>query len=67
MVETTGIHLAGELTAEEMIRTRVDHVQTEMTRRVNERLKELHSGLTVTRVEMFEPTPPIPATAGSSG
>ncbi|MEK7710536.1 MAG: SPFH domain-containing protein [Planctomycetota bacterium] len=60
MVETTGIHLAGELTAEEMIRTRVDHVQTEMTRRVNERLKELNSGLTVTRVEMFEPTPPIP-------
>jgi len=60
MVETTGIHIAGELTAEEMIRTRVDYVQTEMTQRINKRLAELHSGLGVTRVEMFEPTPPIP-------
>lgn len=60
MVETAGIQIAGELTAEELIRTRVDYVQSEMTRRTNERLTELGSGLNVSRVEMFEPTPPIP-------
>ncbi len=60
LVETVGIHVAGEHTAEEMIRTRVDDVQNEMRKRINERLEELHSGIEVTRVEMFEPTPPIP-------
>jgi len=60
LVETVGIHVAGEHTAEEMIRTRVDDVQNEMRKRVNERLEELHSGIEVTRIEMFEPTPPIP-------
>lgn len=60
MVETSAIQIAGELTAEEVIRTRVDYVQSEMTRRTNDRLAELESGLNVARVEMFEPTPPIP-------
>jgi membrane protease subunit HflK len=60
LVETVGIHVAGEHTAEEMIRTRVDDVQNEMRKRVNDRLEELHSGIEVTRIEMFEPTPPIP-------
>jgi len=60
LVETVGIHVAGEHTAEEMIRTRVDDVQNEMRKRVNDRLEELDSGIEVTRIEMFEPTPPIP-------
>lgn len=59
LVETTGIEVATELTAEEMIRTRVDHVQREMLRRVNHRLKELDSGVRLTLVEMVEPTPPL--------
>ena len=59
LVETIGVHVAIELTAEEAIRTRVDFVQEEMKRRINARLSELASGLTVTLVEMYEPTPPI--------
>jgi len=60
LVETVGIHVAAEHTAEELIRTRVEDVQNEMRRRINDRLDELLSGVEVTRVEMFEPTPPIP-------
>jgi len=60
MVETVGIHVAATLTAEEIVRTRVDFAQTELARQVNEQLTALNSGLVVTRVEMFEPTPPIP-------
>lgn len=59
MVETEAIRLAGELTADELIRTRVDYVQGELRRRVNERLSWLPSGVNVTLLEMFEPTPPI--------
>ncbi len=59
-VETVGIHVAAEHTAEEMIRTRVEDVQNEMRRRINDRLDELQSGVQVTRIEMYEPTPPIP-------
>jgi len=59
MVETTGIAVASELTAEEIIRTRVDHAQLEMKRRVNRRLAGLETGITVETVEMFEPTPPL--------
>lgn len=59
-VETVGILVASELTAEEVIRTRMDAVQSEMQLRVNERLAELDSGITVSRIEMYEPTPPIP-------
>ncbi|MFQ5590836.1 MAG: SPFH domain-containing protein [Phycisphaerae bacterium] len=59
-VETVGVEIASELTAEEMIRTKVDLVQAEMRRRVNERLTRIHSGVVVTLVEMYEPTPPIP-------
>lgn len=59
MVETVGIQVASELTAEEFIRTRVDHVQAEMRRRINDRLTAIHSGIVVTLVEVFEPTPPI--------
>ncbi len=59
IVETVGIQLATELTAEEFIRTRVDYVQQEMRRRINERLAVVGSGLDVTLVEMYEPTPPI--------
>lgn len=59
LVESTGIHVASEMTAEEMIRTRVDDAQTEMKRRINEALRRLNSGITVTMIEMQEPTPPI--------
>ncbi len=60
MVETSAIQIASEMTAEELIRTNVDHVQIEMALRTNERLAELKTGLKVARVEMFETTPPIP-------
>jgi len=60
LVETAGILVAAEHTAEEMIRTRVEDVQNEMRNRINDRLDELESGIEVTRIEMFEPTPPIP-------
>jgi len=58
-VETCGIQLASELTAEEIIRTRVDYAQSEMRRRVRERLAGVGSGIDITMVEMHEPTPPI--------
>ena len=59
LVETIGVQVASELTAEEFIRTRVDHVQREMKRRIDRRLAAIASGLHVTSVEMHEPTPPI--------
>lgn len=58
-VETIGVEVASKLTAEEMIRTRVDYVQREMQRRLDERLNALGSGITVTLCEMYEPTPPL--------
>ena len=60
LVENAGILIASSLTAEEMIRTRVKYVQQEMRRRINEQLERLGSGVTVTVIEMYEPTPPIP-------
>lgn len=59
LVETIGIQVASELTAEEVIRTRVDHVRREMKRRINKRLREINSGIAVQLVEMYEPTPPL--------
>ena len=59
LVETVGIQVASELTAEEIIRTRVVHVQREMRRRINERLAAIKSGIVVTLIEMYEPTPPL--------
>lgn len=59
MVETIGVQLASELTADEMIRTRYDLVQAEMEARINERLINLGCGISVTQIEMYEPTPPI--------
>lgn len=58
-VETVGIQIASETTAEEMIRTKVDDVQRKMRRRVNERLAGINSGVVVTLIEMYEPTPPV--------
>ena len=52
LIETVGIHVGSEMTAEELIRTRVDTVQSEMRRRINDRLTELDSGIMVTLVEM---------------
>jgi regulator of protease activity HflC (stomatin/prohibitin superfamily) len=59
LVETVGIEVAAELGAAEMIRTRVDYVQSEIKRRVQRRLSELRSGIEITLIEMFEPTPPV--------
>lgn len=59
MVETLGIEIASELTAEEVIRTRVDYVAQEMKRRANLKLASLETGLILTGVEVFEPTPPL--------
>ncbi len=59
LIETTGIQVASELTAEEVIRTRVEYVQSELKRRINERLSALGSGIVVTFIEMYEPTPPV--------
>jgi membrane protease subunit HflK len=59
LVENAGIHVASEMTAEEMIRTRVSDVHAEMKRRLNESLESLNSGITITLIEMQEPTPPI--------
>ena len=59
VLETTAIEVAGELTAEELIRTRVDHVQSEMRRRINERLTGMKAGIDVSLVQIDEPTPPI--------
>ncbi len=59
LVETVGIGIASEMTAEEMIRTRVDYVQHEMKRRIGQRLLALNSGIELTLVEIYEPTPPI--------
>ena len=58
-VETIGVQVASEMTAEELIRTRIDTVQQEMRHRINERLAELDSGVMVTLVEIQEPTPPL--------
>lgn len=58
-VENVGIHVAGDLTAEEILRTRVDEVQNRMKGLVNAKLQEVGSGVEVTRIEMFEPTPPL--------
>ncbi len=58
-VETVGIHVASEMTADEMLRTRVEYVQDEIRRRVNDRLDGVESGIDVKRVEMHEPTLPI--------
>ncbi len=59
MVESIGIQVASEMTAEEMIRTRVDDVQRMMKERLNRRLTALDSGVNVVFIEMFEPTPPL--------
>ncbi len=58
-IETVGVHVASELTAEEIIRTRLEYVRSEMKKRVNERLRAINSGIDVTQVEMYEPTPPL--------
>jgi regulator of protease activity HflC (stomatin/prohibitin superfamily) len=59
IVETTGIHIASGMTAEQVTRTRVSDVKDEMKRRINQRLASLHSGLMVTLVEVDKVTPPL--------
>lgn len=59
LVEAVAVQLASELTAEEIIRTRIDYVQGQMKHRINQRLADLASGVDVTLVEIYEPTPPL--------
>ena len=59
MVENAAIEVASGLTADEVIRTRVDYAQSEIKHRVNAKLQELHSGILVNTVEMVEPIPPV--------
>lgn len=59
LVETAGIHVAAEMTAEETIRTRQSDVRAEMKRRLNERLASLDSGIIVTLIEMYENEAPL--------
>lgn len=59
LVETVGIQVASEMTAEEITRTKVDRLQSEMRYRLNRRLDALGSGIDVKVVEMFELTPPL--------
>lgn len=59
LIEAVAVQLASELTAEEIIRTRIDYVQGQMKHRINQRLAALNSGVDVTLVEMYEPTPPL--------
>lgn len=66
-VETTGIHVAAEMTAEQILRTDVDTVKGEMLLRVNEHLRSLSSGLQVTGIEMYDWTPPIPVKPAFDG
>lgn len=63
MVENAGIHVAAGMTAEEVIRTKVDEVQSRMKQRVNASLSAIDSGIRVDHIEMAEPTPPIPVRA----
>lgn len=66
-VETTGIHVAAEMTAEQILRTDVDTVKSEMVRRVNDHLRSLNSGLQVTGIEMYDWTPPLPVKPSFDG
>ncbi len=59
IVETSGVHVASTMTAEEIIRTKVSDTQMNMKREINERLRAINSGLVVESVEMSEFTPPI--------
>lgn len=58
-IESVGVEVASEMTAEEMIRTRVNDAQAEMKRRVNERLAGVKAGILVTNVAMVDQTAPI--------
>ncbi|HNQ22053.1 MAG TPA: SPFH domain-containing protein [Phycisphaerae bacterium] len=59
MVENAAIHVASAMTAEEVIRTRVDQTQSEIKRAVNQQLRALRSGVEVSTIEVMEPTPPL--------
>lgn len=59
LLENAAIQVAAEMTAEEVIRTKLDVMQGEVLLRLNRQLKALNSGIDVSRAEMYEPTPPI--------
>lgn len=59
LIEKTGIEIASEFTAEEVVLNQVDRVREEMIGRVNERLREISAGIVVETVEMHEPTMPL--------
>ncbi|MGB0714940.1 MAG: SPFH domain-containing protein [Phycisphaerae bacterium] len=59
LVETSGIEVAGEMTAAEFTRTKIEQTQSELMRRVNLRLGELDSGIRLTRVNVKDATVPL--------
>jgi membrane protease subunit HflK len=59
MLETVGVHIGGEMTAEEIIRTKVSELRFMMKERLNQRLKALGAGLEVTQVDVNQLTPPL--------
>ena len=58
-VENAGIKVAASMTADEVIRTKVDTVKIEMKRLVNLQLQEWGTGVVVSVIEMMEATPPL--------
>lgn len=59
LLETVGLHVGSQMTAEEIIRTKVSELRYMVKTRLNERLNELASGIEVTQVDVNLPTPPI--------
>ena len=59
MLETVGVHVGSEMTAEEIIRTKVSELRYMMKTRLNERLTALDAGLVVTGVDVSQLTPPL--------
>jgi len=58
-VEQAGIHVASQMTAEQVARTELAEVQRQMVLRVNEFLDSVGSGLDVTGIEALDPTPAL--------
>lgn len=59
LLETVGVHVGSEMTAEELIRTKVSELRYQVKTRLNERLIALDSGLEVNQVDVNQLTPPL--------
>lgn len=59
LLETVGVHVGSEMTAEEIIRTKVSDLRYMVKARLNTRLAFLDSGLEVKQLDVNQLTPPI--------